>query len=195
MPEPELKISAATPAPSGWPRLALAALIMGLIAFAVFWFNPHKTAEATITHVEVYAPHIAFAQTSNNGFRVLSNDSAAEDDLYVIATVRITDKLRLPIFLDDFRAALINPDGTQLNAAVVARRDVANLETIFPALTPLAQHPMDDRTPIAPGETREGTLVLQFPGLTANAWTARRTASLTIHLTHQQPLVIDFPKH
>lgn len=194
MPEPELRLSAATPAPNGWPKFALAAVIMALVAFAVFWFNPHKTAEATIAHVEVYAPHIVFTQTSNNGFRVLTNDSAAEDDLYVIATVRITDKLRLPIFINDFRAALVNPDGTQLNAFIVSRRDLVNLETTFPALAPLAQHPLDDRTPIAPGETREGTLVLQFPGLTANAWTARRSAALTINLTHQQPLVVDFPK-
>ncbi len=126
---------------------------------------------------------------------VIGAGPAAEDDLYVVATVRITDKLRLPIFMNGYTAALVNPDGTQLNATAIAPRDLARLEQTFPALTPMAQSALDDKDPVLPGETREGTIVLQFPGLTAAAWNARKSATLTVALTHQSPQTATFPAH
>jgi hypothetical protein len=192
--EPELKLVAEPEPGSPVRKYLVGGGIMVVVAAAVFWFNPHKTAEVAILKAEPYAPHTVFTQMAG-ATHVLGTAPAAEDDLYVVVTVRITDKLRLPIFLNGYSAALINPDGTQLNATAVAPRDLARLEESFPALEPMAQHPLDDKTPVAPNETREGTIVLQFPGLTATAWSGRKSASLTIDLTHQAPQVATFPSH
>jgi hypothetical protein len=194
MQEPELKLVA--PPEPGHPlrKFIVAGIVMALVAVALVFLTPRKTAELTILKVEPFAPHTEF-KAAPGAMHVLGTAPAAEDDLYIVATVRITDKLRLPIFLNGYTAALINPDGTQLNATAIAPRDLARLEETFPALTPMAQHPLDDKTPIPPGETREGTIVLQFPGLSATAWSGRKSASLTIDLTHQGPQTIDFPTH
>jgi hypothetical protein len=193
MQEPELKL-VADPEPSPYKKFLLGGLVMILIAIAVFVFNPWKTADIQITKAEVFAPHTEFTQLQGT-MHVLGAAPAAEDDLYIVATVRIADRLRLPIFLNDYSALLLNPDGTQLNATAIAPRDLARLEETFPALTPMAQKPLDNRQPLQPGEIREGTIVLQFPGLTAAAWNARKSATLTIDLTHQGPQIIPFPAH
>jgi hypothetical protein len=190
--EPELKLVADPEPGSPAKKFIVAGVIMLVVAVAVFVFNPWKTAEFTITKAEVYAPHTEFQQLKG-GMHVLSGAPAAEDDLYIVATVRIVDKLRLPLFINDCTALLLNRDGTQLNATAISSRDLARLEQTFPALAPMAQHPLDEKTPIAPGETREGTIVLQFPGLTAAAWNAKKSASLTLNLTHQGPQVVPFP--
>lgn len=176
-------------------KFAVAALIMVAIAAAVFFLNPRKTAEVSITKAEAFAPHTEFKEAPAGQMHVLGTAPAAEDDLYIVATVRITDKLRLPLFLNGYTASLLNPDGTQLNGTAIAPRDLARLEETFPALTPMAQHPLDDKTPVAPAETREGTIVFQFPGLTATAWSGRKSANLTINLAHQAPQTVDFPAH
>jgi hypothetical protein len=188
MQEPELKLVA--PPEPGHPlrKFIVAGIVMALVAVALVFLTPRKTAELTILKVEPFAPHTEF-KAAPGAMHVLGTAPAAEDDLYIVATVRITDKLRLPIFLNGYTAALINPDGTQLNATAIAPRDLARLEET------MAQHPLDDKTPIPPGETREGTIVLQFPGLSATAWSGRKSASLTIDLTHQGPQTIDFPTH
>jgi len=194
MPEPELKL-VPTPEPGNpLKNFLIAALIMALVAVALVYLTPRKTAELTVLKADPYAPHTVFKELPGSG-HIVGTAPAAEDDLYIVATVRITDKLRLPIFLNGYSAALINPDGTQLNATAISPRDLARIEQTFPALTPMAQHPLDDKTPVAPAETREGTIVFQFPGLTAAAWNGRKSAALTIDLTHQGPQIVDFPAH
>jgi hypothetical protein len=196
MQEPELKLVPPRESSNDLPKfLAIALAVMAAVALGVFLLNPRKTADVAILKAEPYAPHTVFKDAPAGAMHVLGTAPAAEDDLYVVTTVRITDKLRLPLFLNGYTAALINPDGTQLNATAIASRDLARLEQTFPALAPMAQNPLDDKDPVLPGETREGTLVLQFPGLTATAWNGRKSATLTVTLTHQPPQTVAFPAH
>jgi hypothetical protein len=196
MPEPELQLVPPRDSSNDLPKfLAIAFAVMAVVALGVFLLNPRKTAEFTILKAEPYAPHTVSKDAPAGSMHVLGTAPAAEDDLYIVATVRITDKLRLPIFLNGYTAALISPDGTQLNATAIAPRDLARLEETFPALAPMAQPPLDDKSPVLPGEAREGTIVLQFPGLTAAAWNDRKSATLTVNLTHQAPQVATFPAH
>jgi len=193
--EPELKLVPPRESGNDLPKfLGIAFAVMAVVALGVFLLNPRKTANVAVLKAEVFAPHTEFKQAPG-AMHVIGAGPAAEDDLYIVATVRITDKLRLPIFLNGYSAALINPDGTQLNATAISPRDLARIEQTFPALTPMAQHPLDDTTPVAPGETRQGTIVLQFPGLSATDWSGRKSATLTIDLTHQSPQTANFPDH
>jgi hypothetical protein len=169
----------------------VAGLVMAAIVAAVVLLNPVRTPKITIVKTDVFAPHTVFQQQTG-GIRVLGDGPAAEDDLYIVATVRIVNRLPQPIALNGCTAALINPDGTQLNATAIAPRDLVRIEQIFPALAPMAQHPLDEETPLAAGATREGNIVLQFPGLSATAWNGRKSASLTINLINQAPQVLIF---
>ena len=192
--EPKLKLVSENEAERPYTKFIIGGAVMTSVVVAIFVFNPWKTADIKLIKADVFAPHTEFKQLQGTT-HVLGSAPAAEDDLYIVATVHITDKLRLPIFLNDYSAMLINPDGTQLNATAIAPRDLTRLEETFPALTPMAQNPLTTREPIQPGESREGTIVLQFPGLTAAAWNGKKSATLTIDLTHQGPQIVSFPAH
>ena len=118
-------------------------------------------------------------------------------------TLRLEDRLRLPLFLKDFTASLTpaNPDGTPgeaITSSAVEKLDVPNLYLSFPALKSLAQQqgsPLLLRdTQIEPGKSAEGMVLLHFPA-SQSTWDSRKTASLTIDFYHQQPMTIEIPKH
>ena len=171
----------------------IAVVVLAVVGFLVFRLSPQTTAEATVTHVDVYAAHTVFKTESN----VVGQD-AAEDDLYVLADVRITDRLRLPLFLKDFTASLMPSDGSaQPATSAVEKHDLKNLYTSFPAVGKLAaaqRVPLLEReSRIEPGQTVEGYVVLHFP-VTEAVWKSRQDAVLTIDLYHQDSLTVSLPK-
>ena len=175
-----------------WPVLGAVA-VLTVVALLLFRLSPRSTAEAAVTHADVFAAHTVFKSESN----VVGADPA-QDDLYVLATVRITDKLRLPLFLKDFTAMIVTADGAQTEpASAVEKSDLANLYTSFPAVGRLAAHqtaPLLVReSRIEPGQTIEGYVVLHLPATKAD-WDARKDAVLLIDLYHQEPLKVSVPK-
>jgi hypothetical protein len=115
----------------------------------------------------------------------------------VVATIQVTDKLRLPIATDGPSATMILADGSSIDGQFVSGEDLPRLETEFPALTPLLTKP--DMTPIAigetiaPGATRTGEVVLLFPKVTEEAWHAKKSATLTINISRQKPVSVPLP--
>jgi hypothetical protein len=169
----------------------IAMVVLGLVAAGVFLLNPRKTAEITVKKMDLFAPHTEFQQSAG-GMHVLGAAPESEDDLYVIATVAITDKLRLPLFLTGETTSLTNADGSVVEGRVIAPRDFARLAAIYPNLAAFGQ-PMDDNDPIQAGATREGKAVLLFPGMNAAAWQTKKSASLTYTLAHQLPQTVALP--
>ena len=171
------------------PAALIAVLVLAVIAAAVFWFNPHKVADLRVTQVQTFAPHTenkALTGGKTGGMRVLNGLAfTAEDDLYVVATVSFTDRLRIPLYLTGALADVTFADGTQAQAHMMAPGDVQRLGMIFPAITPLAVKPIADDEEIDPGVTRVGTIVLPFPGKAADAWKTKRSATLTLELRNQ----------
>jgi hypothetical protein len=122
---------------------------------------------------------------------------AAEEDLYVIATVNITDKLRIPIMPDGPGASMTTADGSSVDGEFLDGHDLPRLETEFPALTALASRadapPIAIDETISPGATRTGTIVLLFPKVTQAMWQAKKSASLTINIDRQKPVTVTLP--
>ena len=85
----------------------LAFLILGIVLALLLRFTPHKTADLTITRTAIYPTHTVFKSDS-----IIVANQHAEDALYVLTTLRIDDRLHLPIFLKDFTATLITADGS-----------------------------------------------------------------------------------
>jgi len=157
----------------------LAFLILGIVLALVLRFTPHKTADLTITRTAIYPAHTVFASDT----MVVANQHS-QDDLYVLTTLRIDDRLRLPLFLKDFTATLTTAEGEEITTSAVEQRDLDNVYTSFPALKPLASEPLLRDTMISPGQSAEGMILLHFP-VTKEVWDHRRNAMLNVDLYHQ----------
>jgi hypothetical protein len=157
----------------------LAFLILGIVLALLLRFTPHKTADLTITRTTVYPTHTVFKSDS-----IIVANQHAEDALYVLTTLRIDDRLHLPLFLKDFTATLTTAEGEEITTSAVEKPDLENVYTSFPALKPLASEPLLRDTMISPGQSAEGMILLHFP-VTKEVWDHRRTAVLNIDLYHQ----------
>lgn len=180
------------------PAVLIAFLALAAVAAAVFYFNPHKVAELQVADVQTFAPHTEMKSLgiarSAGGMRVLNGtQTTAEDDLYVLATVHFTDKLRIPLYMAGAYADVIFADGTEVQPHMVPLPDVDRLRKIFPAMAPLTTRPLADDAEIDPGKTLSGTVVLAFPGRDAAAWKNKRSATLTLELRSQGPQTVPLP--
>ena len=180
------------------PALVIALVALSGIAAAVFWFNPHKVADLQVTAVQTFAPHTELKALTERakpgGMRVLDGaSSTSEDDLYLVATVSFTDRLRLPVYLSGVTAKATLSDGTQAQARFLSASDLQRIKAIFPALAPLVSNPIQDDEEIDPSKTRVGSVVLLFPGQSAESWKRKREATLTVALRNQEPQTSRLP--
>ena len=180
------------------PALLIAIFVLAAVAGAVFWFNPHNVADLSVVHAVTFAPHTevhALDSGRHGGMRVLGGaTSVGEDDLYVVATVSVTDRLRIPIFLTDITAHVTFADGSEADAPMIPGNEIPRLEGIFPAITPLINNPiaaLDDE--VDPGQTRTGSVVLPLPGKSAQDWKTKRSATLSVQLRNQNELTTPLP--
>ena len=182
------------PAPQTSPlkSILIAIILLAAIATAVFYLNPRKTADLTVSNVQLYAAHTT-TNSQQNGFHIVGQAAEIDNDLYVIATVNLQNKLRLPIFIQSIDATYTTTDNTFDTTKALSPTDVARLEETFPVLTPLMPNPLSFDPAIDPGSTAKGTVLFHFSGLTENSWKARKSATLTVNLAHQNPISITMP--
>ncbi|HEX9199033.1 MAG TPA: hypothetical protein VF865_05705 [Acidobacteriaceae bacterium] len=170
------------------PALVVAVIVA--IAFAlIYFFTPHRIADLTVTHTAILPVHTEF----QTGSKVVGHQNQGQDDLYVLATVRIDDKLKLPIFIKDITGTLVAPDDTATDTSAIEKNDLDNLYVTFPALKPLAGAPLLREITIQPGDHAEGMVLLHFPATEAD-WKQRKSATVTIDLYHQGPQTVAIPK-
>jgi hypothetical protein len=163
----------------------------------VYLLNPRKTAEITVEKTGVFAPHTVFEQTPSSS-HIIGAAAEAEDDVYIVATVRIEDKLRLPIFLASTSATMITQSGSTLEATVLSPVDLPRLEETFPQIIQLVRSPQPPllkfEDTISAGTSRVGTVVLLFPQISEKDWRAKKSATLTVHLAHDAaPIDVTLP--
>jgi hypothetical protein len=177
--------------PSRAKYVLVAAAVVALIVTVILLVTPHHISELAIERTQVFAPHTTM-QTPKFGMHVLGQETTDEDNLYVVATVRFKDTLRLPIDPMGASAQMLDSTGASADGSLVAQRDLPRLGEVFPELAPMVTHPLTlDR--LEPGETREGQLVLLFPGLNAKDWSTKKSATLTIRLAQQPPQTTPIP--
>jgi hypothetical protein len=157
----------------------LAFLILGIVLALLLRFTPHRTADLTVVRTTIYPTHTVFKSDS-----IIVANQHTEDALYVLTTLRIDDRLHLPLFLKDFTATLTTAEGEEVTTSAVEKQDLENVYTSFPGLRPLASEPLLRDTMISSGQSAEGMILLHFP-VTKEVWDHRRTAVLNIDLYHQ----------
>jgi len=174
--------------------LVAAFAILTILGAMLLWFNPHKTADAAITHTSVYVGHTVYKKFEYaNGTDIVGAPPSSEDTLYVLPIVHIDDRLRLPLFLKDFQATLTLTDHSQLQISAVQKQDLAAVFDSFPSLKPLAGTLLMPDSTVPPGGSLEGTLLFQIP-VTRAIWDQRESATVTIDLYHQSPITLTIPK-
>ena len=179
------------------PAVLIALVVLAIVFAAVFYFNPRKISDLKVDKAVPFAPHTEFGtlQTGRtHGMKMVAPQSpTSEDDLYVIATVSMTDRLRIPLYLTGVTAHVVFADGSQADASMIPATDVKRLQTIFPKIEPLIGTPLPDLAEFDPGQTQTGTFVFGFPGRTADAWQQKRQASITLELRNQDAQTAPLP--
>lgn len=168
----------------------LIVLVLAGIVFALIYkLTPHEIADLSVTHTAIVPTHTVFESKS---IMVNARDQA-QDDLYVLTTVKIHDTLRLPIFIKDITGTLTTADGGEITTSATEKRDLDSIYMSFPKVKDLASAPLLRETSIQPGESAEGMVLLHFP-VPQSAWDQRASASVTIDTYHQGPLTVPIPK-
>lgn len=176
--------------------VALALAVLAVAVFLILRFTPHVTADIAVLRSSAVPIHSVFKSDS-----IVVGRDQVQDDLYVLADLRITNKLRLPLFLKDFTATLIpgansTDGGLPLTSSALEKPDIPTLYATFPAISRAAAAaslpPLLRETRIDPGQTAEGLVLLHFP-TTEAAWTQRQSASVTVDFYHQEAITVGVP--
>ncbi|HEX2917655.1 MAG TPA: hypothetical protein VHN81_04005 [Edaphobacter sp.] len=166
----------------------IAFLILGMAIAIVLRYTPATTAKLKVVHTAVYPTHTEFKADS-----IIVGRDRSQDDLYVVTTLNMEDRLNLPLFIKDMTATLETADGEKIETSAVQKQDFENLFTTFPALKPLVTAaPLLRDTLIESGKSVEGTVVFHFP-VTEDVWNHRRAATLHIALYHQGRVSVTIP--
>jgi len=180
--------------PSSAKYFVYAVIAIAAIVAAVVWFNPHHISEIAIEHSEVFAPHTVTkgGGPGSGGMHVIGQTDSAEDNVYLVTTVRFKDTLRIPLDPMGASATMITSDNQSVDGNLIALRDLPRLTEIFPNLAPMTQHPLSLER-FQPGEAREGTLVFLFSGIAEKDWKTKKSATLTIRLAQQPAQTVQLP--
>ena len=169
---------------------ALASIAVLAIACALAWlYVSQHTVRLSVTHVAVLPTHTVFPSAS----KIVGHKDPAQDDLYVLATLRVDNSLRSPAYIKDITATLTASDGTVTDASAVEKQDLDDLYLTFPALKPLSSAPLVRETAVQPGGHAEGMVILNFPATQAD-WNQRKSADVTVDFYQQSPLTVPIPK-
>lgn len=169
-------------------------LVVAVIVAAVFvmihFFAESRAADASVTKVSILPTHTAYS----TGSKVVGHLEASEDDLYVLATVRVhDDDPKLPLFIKDLTGALTTQDGTEITTSAIEKNDLDSVYMAFPSLKSLAGPPLLREIEISPGASAEGMVMLHYSATEA-MWKQRKSASVTVEFYHQSPITVPIPQ-
>src|ERR1017187_8308164 len=169
---------------------ALIVTVIVAIAFAlIYFFTPHRIADITVTHTAILPTHTVFKTES----KLVGAQDEVQDDLYVLTTVRVDDKLHDPLFISDLTGTLTMQDDAVVTTSAIQKSDLDNMFVTFPALKPLASAPLARESEIKPGDHAEGMVLIHFP-VTEEVWKQRKSANVNSEFYHQGTFTVTLPK-
>jgi hypothetical protein len=169
--------------------ILIAFFVLLAAGVGLYLYLPRRLADITVTRIAVLPTQTVF----QTGSKLVGHEQLAEEDLYVLATVRIDDKLRVPLFLSDITATLTTAEDAVTTSSAIEQNDLAAVYTAFPAIKPLTGPPLLRESTIEPGSPAEGMVLLHFP-LAQSDWDNRKAASLTLTFYHHAPITVAIPQ-
>lgn len=168
------------------PALLALVLLVTAVGVARHYF-PATSIDIDHLHTNLLPTHTVFATDTK-----IVGASQAQDVLFVATAARVRNGMQVPIFLDGASCTLTDQAGAILTVKAVEKSDLPNVETSFPKLKSLLQHPLFRDISIEPGKAAEGTLLLSFP-FTEAQWKARTSAVIEMNIYHQHPVYLTIP--
>jgi hypothetical protein len=180
------------PFKSALKTIAIAAVLVCLAIGAYVYFGEKPpVASGEILQVNYHPVHTT--ENGGGGADGMQGAPSTYDQLLILARVRVRNQTNIPLFLQDIRAVVTMPDGTQQMNVAAGKSDVARVFQAFPVLSPLWSQPFDRETTLQPGQTVEGLAIFNYP-FTQQQWDSRRNADVVVSFIHQKDLHINFPK-
>ena len=171
------------------PILVVLVIVVAVL-LSLHFFAETRAADGSVTKVAVLPTHTSYS----NGSHVVGHVDAAEDDLYVLATVRVhDDDSKLPLFIKDLTGTLTTQDDTDITTSAIEKNDLDSVYMAFPSLKSMSGPPLLREIEIAPGASAEGMVMLHYSATEAT-WKARKSASVTVEFYHQAPLTLPIPQ-
>jgi hypothetical protein len=167
----------------------IALAVLAIAAGIFFWRTPLRAVDITVHHTATLPTHTVFPTAT----KLVGVPDSYEDAFYVVATVHIHNRLKVPVFIKDITGTLTATDDSTLAASAAEKTDLPNLYVTFPKIKPLTSTPLYRETTIQPGADTEGMVILNFP-IDQAAWDKRKSASITIDFYHQGQFTTEIPK-
>jgi hypothetical protein len=183
----ELTFSAQPERPSFVVPGIIVGVIVVIVAALAYFLVPRSDADVSIVRTAVVPTHTVYAPNS-----IVVGQAQTEDELYVLATVHIDDKAKVPLFIKDLTGTLATGQGDPTTTSAVEANELANLYLTFPAVKLQATAPLLRESSIQPGQSAEGMVLLHFP-VDLNTWNNRKSAVVTIAFYHQDPINVTIP--
>lgn len=171
------------------PGLIAVAAIALAITIAVHFF-PATTVNLDHVGAVLIPTHTVYSPA--NKTIVLAPDES-QDVLFLAETLRLDNRLRVPIFPDDYSLTIIAADNRQATFRAIKIVDLANLEITFPQLVAPMKTPLPRDIAIEPGKVSEGTVLFSIP-LSKATWDARKSATVHVELYHYPSQSLVIPK-
>jgi hypothetical protein len=168
----------------------IALAILAIAAGIFFWRTPLHAVDITVPHAATLPTHTVFPTTT----RLVGVPDPAEDAFYVVATIHVHNRLRVPVFIKDITGTLTAADDSVLATSAAEKNDLPNLYVTFPQIKPLTSTPLYRETTIQPGADAEGMVILNFP-INQDLWNKRKSATITVDFYHQGQFTTEIPKH
>ena len=138
----------------------------------VVWYGHMGTlrpvATGSILRLSTFPMH---ASTDDNGGPGMPGQALSQDQLLILAQVRVTNVSKNPITIFDLNG-LLQQGQVQTTSLGANVTDIHRLFQAFPALAPMAAQPLERNTVIAPGQSADGLMVFNY-GLTPQEWQKR----------------------
>jgi hypothetical protein len=169
--------------------ILVALSVLFVAVYGVILYLPRRVADLNVTHTAILSTHTVI----ESGSKVVGHEAEALDALYVMPTVRVDDKLHVPLFISDITGTLTTADDSVVTSSAITKTDLDAVYTTFPALKPLASTPLLRESSIQPGSSAEGMVMLNFP-ITEADWNKRKSATVTVEFYHQGSFTTTIPK-
>lgn len=163
------------------------AAVAAAIGIAVHFF-PATTVDITQIHTSLLPETAVFKSDS-----ILNAVVETTHTLFIASTVRIDNRLKIPIYLDDFSLTFTDGSGAQLSAKAYTKPDLASVQPTYPALTPLLAAPLHRETSIEPGNSAQGVILFAL-NIPQSTWDQRKSAVIQVDLYHRPSLYVTIPK-
>jgi len=174
-----------------WP-IAIAFVVLAAIGIGIYVRSPHAPAKVSVTHVTAVPTTVTYSNDVGT-LKLLGKTDSNENTLYVLATVKVHNNLKTPVFLKDLTGALTMPDGSELLTSAVEKNDVEATFTAFPQVKEAASgKPLLLRETEVPGMSdMEGLVLLGFRDATKQTWDQSKHVAVKIAPYHYDPIVAE----